>query len=99
MVLDATMGRLIEVKNELIKNGANDIQFHEPFLKELDLTPDDYRFKVPRFATWERHTELAQRAEKLAKIVSLLPPKPVEDDGGLGMSLSLVFHLRVYSDK
>ena len=82
------MGRLIEVKHELIKNGANDIQFHEPFLKEMELTPDDYSFRVPRFATWDRHKELKERSAKLAQIVSLLPPKPITDDDSLGMSLS-----------
>ena len=81
------MGRLIEVKHELIKNGANDIQFHEPFLKELELTPDDYKFAVPRFAKWERHNELRERSAKLAQIVSLLPPKPVAPDDSFGMSL------------
>jgi len=86
-LLDATMGRLIEVKHELIKNGANDIQFHEPFLKELELTPDDYKFAVPRFAKWERHNELRERSAKLAQIVSLLPPKPVAPDDSFGMSL------------
>ena len=73
--LDSTMGRLIELKNELVQQQMNIFQFHEPILKEMELTPDDYRFPVPKYITWDRKSQLKNRSERMNDIISQLPPK------------------------
>ena len=42
-LLEATMGRMIELKHELVKHQLNYIQFHEPVLKVKQGSPELHR--------------------------------------------------------
>ena len=56
------------------------------FFKEMELTPDDLLFPVPKYVTWDRQEELKERLDKMTEIIRRLPPKPEADVNHMSMS-------------
>ncbi|KAK4320573.1 hypothetical protein Pmani_008577 [Petrolisthes manimaculis] len=60
-LLDNTIGRIVELKHELVALDLSDIQHCDDVMGELSLTPDDLTIPIPSYVRRERLTLLNER--------------------------------------
>eukprot|EP01062_Namystynia_karyoxenos_P063036 TRINITY_DN55868_c0_g1_i1.p1 TRINITY_DN55868_c0_g1~~TRINITY_DN55868_c0_g1_i1.p1 ORF type:complete len:1031 (+),score=455.52 TRINITY_DN55868_c0_g1_i1:94-3093(+) len=66
-ILDATIGRMLEVKKRLVRFCGDFINFDD-VLVDLKLTPDSLEIPIPRYFTEERQKEIEDREKMFAKL-------------------------------
>ncbi|XP_078509026.1 dynein regulatory complex protein 11-like isoform X3 [Lissotriton helveticus] len=81
VVLDAVMGRILELKNEMVQAEFSEFHYMDDILQDLKLTPEDLEVPIPKYFLQERAKVLEERKEILASILSTMeikePPKTI----------------------
>uniref|UniRef100_A0A8C5F852 Zgc:153738 n=1 Tax=Gadus morhua TaxID=8049 RepID=A0A8C5F852_GADMO len=73
-VLDGVMGRVVELKNEMVEKEFSEYHYMDDVLQDLKLTPADIEIPIPRFFLSERAKELEERRKMLSDITSTMEP-------------------------
>ncbi|XP_078084803.1 dynein regulatory complex protein 11-like [Mustelus asterias] len=69
-VLDGIMGRILELKNEMVKLEFSEFHYCDDVLQDLKLTPEDLEIPIPRYFVKDKLKVLKARENILARILS-----------------------------
>ncbi|XP_067116752.1 dynein regulatory complex protein 11 [Osmerus mordax] len=69
-VLDGVMGRLLELKNEMVELEFSEFHYFDDVLEDLKLTPEDLEVPIPRFFVREKIRILRDREKMLAHVLA-----------------------------
>ncbi|XP_063057574.1 dynein regulatory complex protein 11 [Engraulis encrasicolus] len=82
-VLDSVMGRVVELKNEMVEKEFSEYHYMDDVVQDLKLTPEAIEIPIPRYFISERHKVLQDRAKMLNSILDSMgvvdKPKPKRD--------------------
>ncbi|XP_060104197.1 IQ and AAA domain-containing protein 1-like [Heteronotia binoei] len=73
-LLDGVLGRLLELKQQLVDLQLSEYHYLDHVLQELGLTPADLEVPIPRYFLSERAKALQERQEVLAEILARVAP-------------------------
>ncbi|KAJ7322745.1 hypothetical protein JRQ81_019032 [Phrynocephalus forsythii] len=73
-LLDAVLGRILELKQELVELDVSEYHYMDPVLEELKLTPCDLEVPIPKYFLSERARVLQERQEVLAGLLTRVGP-------------------------
>ncbi|KAM4629825.1 dynein regulatory complex protein 11 [Polymixia lowei] len=80
-VLDGVMGRVVELKNEMVEKEFSEYHYMDDVIQDLNLTPGDIEIPIPRYFISERSKLLQERKTMLTNILNMIEviekPKPV----------------------
>uniref|UniRef100_A0A8B9L3X0 IQ motif containing with AAA domain 1 n=1 Tax=Astyanax mexicanus TaxID=7994 RepID=A0A8B9L3X0_ASTMX len=68
-VLEGVMGRLVELKNEMVELEFSEFHYLDDLLQDLKMTPEDLDVPIPRYFIRERMKALKERERMLAHIL------------------------------
>lgn len=71
-VLEATLGRILELKSDLVEGDLNEYTHCGDILELLNITPDQSELLVPTYLRNERKTELEYRKNVIENVLSKL---------------------------
>ncbi|KAK3575190.1 hypothetical protein QTP86_020914 [Hemibagrus guttatus] len=69
-VLEGVMGRLVELKNEMVELEYSEFHYFDDMLQDLKMTPEDLEVPIPRYFVRERIKVLKEREKILAQILA-----------------------------
>ncbi|XP_072539024.1 dynein regulatory complex protein 11 isoform X2 [Salminus brasiliensis] len=69
-VLEGVMGRLVELKNEMVELEFSEFHYFDDMLQDLKMTPEDLEVPIPRYFVRERMKALKEREKMLAHILA-----------------------------
>ncbi|XP_046905640.1 dynein regulatory complex protein 11 isoform X2 [Hypomesus transpacificus] len=69
-VLDGVMGRVLELKNEMVEKEFSEYHYMDDVVQDLKLTPEDIEIPIPRYFISERSKVLQDRGKMLSKILN-----------------------------
>ncbi|KAF4072664.1 hypothetical protein AMELA_G00265580 [Ameiurus melas] len=69
VVLDGVMGRVIELKNEMVEKEYSEYHYMDDVIQDLKLTHEDLEIPIPKYFITERRKELQERAAVLSSIL------------------------------
>ncbi|KAL5266277.1 hypothetical protein ACHWQZ_G003637 [Mnemiopsis leidyi] len=69
-VLDGTMGRLLELKNEMVNLEFSEYHFFDDVLSDMKLTPADIEIPVPRYFTQDNEKDIKDRMKLMAETLA-----------------------------
>ncbi|XP_060889565.1 dynein regulatory complex protein 11 [Labrus mixtus] len=75
-IVDGVMGRVLELKNEMVEKEFSEYHYMDDVLHDLKLLPTDLEIPIPRYFISDRNRELQERKTMLTEIL-----KMVEDTG------------------
>ncbi|KAL6459341.1 hypothetical protein MHYP_G00328130 [Metynnis hypsauchen] len=79
-VLDGAMGRVLELKNEMVEKEFSEYHYMDDVIQDLKLTPEDLEIPIPRYFMSERSKVLRDRSKMLSNMLDLMgvveKPKP-----------------------
>ncbi|KAJ0032484.1 hypothetical protein NQD34_002565, partial [Periophthalmus magnuspinnatus] len=70
--LDGVMGRLLELKNEMVEKEFSEYHYMDDVLHDLKLTPEDLEIPIPRHFISECSKDVKERKEMVAKIIKTM---------------------------
>nr|XP_020655908.1 IQ and AAA domain-containing protein 1-like [Pogona vitticeps] len=73
-LLDAVLGRILELKQELVELDVSEYHYMDHVLEELKLTPADLEVPIPKYFLSERARVLQERQEVLAGLLTRVGP-------------------------
>uniref|UniRef100_A0A8C6XYW1 IQ motif containing with AAA domain 1 n=1 Tax=Naja naja TaxID=35670 RepID=A0A8C6XYW1_NAJNA len=68
-VLDGVMGRILELKNEMVELEFSEYHYFDDILQDLKLSPDNIEIPIPRYFIKEKIKVLKERERILAQIM------------------------------
>ncbi|CAB1324598.1 unnamed protein product [Coregonus sp. 'balchen'] len=71
-VLDGVMGRVLELKNEMVEKEFSEYHYMDDVIQDLKLTPEDIEIPIPRYFLSERSKVLQERGNMLSNILNLM---------------------------
>ncbi|NP_001073437.3 uncharacterized protein LOC558115 [Danio rerio] len=69
-VLDSVMGRVLELKNEMVEKEFSEYHYMDDVIQDLKLTPEDLEIPIPRYFIRERNKVLQDRERMFAAILN-----------------------------
>ncbi|XP_048454819.1 dynein regulatory complex protein 11 [Rhincodon typus] len=69
-VLEGIMGRILELKNEMVKLEFSEFHYCDDILQDLKLTPEDLEIPIPRYFVKDKLQVLKSRQNILEQILS-----------------------------
>ncbi|XP_043916227.1 dynein regulatory complex protein 11-like [Protopterus annectens] len=69
-VLDGVMGRILELKNEMVELEFSEFHFFDDVLQDLKLTPEETEIPIPKYFITEKLKVLKDREKILAQILT-----------------------------
>ncbi|KAL1022283.1 hypothetical protein UPYG_G00024610 [Umbra pygmaea] len=69
-VLDGVMGRILELKNEMVELEFSEFHYFDDLLLDLKLTPEDLEVPIPQYFVREKMRVLRDREKMLAQIMA-----------------------------
>ncbi|XP_044278448.1 LOW QUALITY PROTEIN: IQ and AAA domain-containing protein 1-like [Varanus komodoensis] len=72
-LLDGVLGRILELKHELVELDVSEYHYMDHVLQELKLTPADMEVPIPKYFLSERAKVLQERKEVLAGLLDRPP--------------------------
>uniref|UniRef100_A0A674DE24 IQ motif containing with AAA domain 1 n=1 Tax=Salmo trutta TaxID=8032 RepID=A0A674DE24_SALTR len=69
-VLDGVMGRILELKNEMVELEFSEFHYFDDVLQDLKLTPEDLEVPIPQYFVRERMRVLRDREKMLAHVMA-----------------------------
>ncbi|XP_067250755.1 dynein regulatory complex protein 11 [Chanodichthys erythropterus] len=69
-VLDSVMGRVLELKNEMVEKEFSEYHYMDDIIQDLKLTPEDLEIPIPRYFICERNEVLQDRERMFAAILN-----------------------------
>lgn len=79
-VLDGTIGRILELKNEMVNLEYSEFHYFDDVLSDLKLTPTDIEMPIPRYFVLERAKALQEQEKRLGEIIAKLGPQEKEGE-------------------
>ncbi|KAF7235582.1 IQ and AAA domain-containing protein 1-like, partial [Varanus komodoensis] len=73
-LLDGVLGRILELKHELVELDVSEYHYMDHVLQELKLTPADMEVPIPKYFLSERAKVLQERKEVLAGLLDRVGP-------------------------
>uniref|UniRef100_A0A8B9L3Z1 IQ motif containing with AAA domain 1 n=1 Tax=Astyanax mexicanus TaxID=7994 RepID=A0A8B9L3Z1_ASTMX len=101
-VLEGVMGRLVELKNEMVELEFSEFHYLDDLLQDLKMTPEDLDVPIPRYFIRERMKALKERERMLAHILDKkgsLNQEPVTVNPLLVMSVERAVQLLQVSER
>lgn len=92
-VLDGVIGRLIELKHEMIGLELSEYHFYDDVLQDLKLTPNDIELPIPKYFVLEKVEAFAEKEKLLSDILSHMEPKESQDRTEIKMSIEEAIRL------
>lgn len=92
-VLDGVIGRLIELKHEMIGLELSEYHFFDDVLQDLKLTPNDIELPIPKYFVIEKVEAFAEKEKLLSDILSTMEPKESKDKTEISMSIEEAIRL------
>ncbi|XP_035508639.1 dynein regulatory complex protein 11 [Morone saxatilis] len=71
-VLDCVIGRVLELKNEMVEKEFSEYHYMDDVLHDLKLTPADLEVPLPRYFFIDRSKELLERKTMLTDILKMV---------------------------
>ncbi|TNN89362.1 IQ and AAA domain-containing protein 1-like [Liparis tanakae] len=71
-ILEGVIGRVLELKNEMVEKEFSEYHYMDDVLHDLKLTPTDLEIPIPRYFISERSKELQERKAMLAEILKMV---------------------------
>ncbi|KAK9503008.1 hypothetical protein O3M35_011673 [Rhynocoris fuscipes] len=68
-VLDASIGRFIELKHELVNIDLSEFSYFDDLLLEMRILPNEAEVKVPTYYRRERESEIKERRQTIDRIM------------------------------
>ncbi|KAA0190040.1 IQ and AAA domain-containing protein 1, partial [Fasciolopsis buskii] len=84
-LLEAVMGRFLEIKHEMVKLELSDYHYFDDILIDLKLTPADMEIPVPKYFIFDNYRTLKDREHFLLQLSG--PPKLEEEHEEIKMTL------------
>ncbi|KAF7668345.1 hypothetical protein LDENG_00020550 [Lucifuga dentata] len=72
VILDGIIGRVLELKNEMVEKEFSEYHYMDDVLHDLKLTPAELQIPIPSFFISERSKELQERKMMLANIFKMV---------------------------
>ncbi|XP_039985617.1 dynein regulatory complex protein 11 isoform X1 [Xiphias gladius] len=72
LVLDGVIGRVLELKNEMVEKEFSEYHYMDDVLHDLKLRPADLEIPIPRYFITERNKELQKRKTILKDILKMV---------------------------
>ncbi|XP_050972934.1 dynein regulatory complex protein 11 isoform X2 [Labeo rohita] len=69
-VLDSVMGRILELKNEMVEKEYSEYHYMDDIIQDLKLTPEDLEIPIPRYFIRERNRVLQDRERMFAAVLN-----------------------------
>uniref|UniRef100_A0A671KY90 IQ motif containing with AAA domain 1 n=1 Tax=Sinocyclocheilus anshuiensis TaxID=1608454 RepID=A0A671KY90_9TELE len=69
-VLEGVMGRLVELKNEMVELEYSEFHYFDDILQDIKMTPEDLEVPIPRYFVREKMRALKEREKMLAHILA-----------------------------
>ncbi|XP_074919513.1 IQ and AAA domain-containing protein 1-like [Chelonoidis abingdonii] len=73
-MLDGVMGRVLELKNEMVETEFSEYHYMDDVLQDLKLTPVDMEVPIPRYFVNQRAKALKERQQVLSEILARVEP-------------------------
>ncbi|XP_032090651.1 IQ and AAA domain-containing protein 1-like, partial [Thamnophis elegans] len=73
-LLDSVLGRILELKQELVQLDRSEYHYMDHVLEELKLTPAEMEVPIPKYFLRERAKVLQERQEVLAGLLARMEP-------------------------
>ncbi|XP_051965417.1 dynein regulatory complex protein 11 isoform X1 [Xyrauchen texanus] len=82
-VLDGVMGRVLELKNEMVEKEFSEYHYMDDVIQDLKLSPEDLEIPIPRYFICERNKVLQDRERMFTTVLTQMeaiekPEPPVE---------------------
>lgn len=74
-LLDGVIGRLIELKHEMIKLEYAEYHFFDDVLQDLKLTPNDIELPVPKYFVLEKAEAILEKEKLLQEVLAHMAPQ------------------------
>ncbi|KAK5869889.1 hypothetical protein PBY51_024572 [Eleginops maclovinus] len=71
-ILDGVIGRVLELKNEMVEKEFSEYHYMDDILHDLKLTPEALEIPIPRYFISERGKELQKRTTMLTDILKMV---------------------------
>ncbi|XP_062049793.1 IQ and AAA domain-containing protein 1-like [Lepus europaeus] len=78
-LLDGVAGRVLELKDELVRTDLCETHCMDRVLQDLKLTPADLEVPIPKYFLLEQNSAIKERGLILAEILSRMRPASVEE--------------------
>lgn len=74
-VLDGVIGRILELKNEMVNLELLEFHYFDDILTDMKLTPQDVELPIPRYIIGENTKVLKEREKMLGTILARMGPE------------------------
>ncbi|XP_068563222.1 dynein regulatory complex protein 11 [Cebidichthys violaceus] len=71
-ILEGVMGRVLELKNEMVEKEFSEYHYMDDVLHDFKLTPADLEIPIPRYFISDRSKELQERKTMLTEILKMV---------------------------
>ncbi|XP_040896572.1 dynein regulatory complex protein 11 [Toxotes jaculatrix] len=71
-ILDGVIGRVLELKNEMVEKEFSEYHYMDDVLHDLKLRPADLEIPIPRYFITERNKEVQERRTMLTDILKMV---------------------------
>uniref|UniRef100_A0AAQ5ZR25 IQ motif containing with AAA domain 1 n=1 Tax=Amphiprion ocellaris TaxID=80972 RepID=A0AAQ5ZR25_AMPOC len=71
-ILDSVMGRVLELKNEMVEKEFSEYHYMDDVLHDLKLTPAELEIPIPRYFLRERSKEVQERKAMVADLLKMV---------------------------
>lgn len=71
-LLDSTLGRIIELKHDLVAIDMNEFSYNDDVIKDLNLLPNDMELRIPRYFLRENHSDITYKKKFIDDILTKL---------------------------
>ncbi|PAA61559.1 hypothetical protein BOX15_Mlig032994g1 [Macrostomum lignano] len=85
-VLDGVLGRLLELKQEMVDLECLEYHFFDDILSDLKLTPNDVEMPIPKYFVLEQEKTLRSRQELMARVLERIgqsDPAKLSSESGM----------------
>uniref|UniRef100_A0A3Q3L930 Zgc:153738 n=1 Tax=Labrus bergylta TaxID=56723 RepID=A0A3Q3L930_9LABR len=79
-IVDGVMGRVLELKNEMVEKEFSEYHYMDDVLHDLKLLPTDLEIPIPRYFISERNKELQERKAMLTEILKMVEDTGIPED-------------------
>uniref|UniRef100_A0A8C8ZDA1 IQ and AAA domain-containing protein 1-like n=1 Tax=Prolemur simus TaxID=1328070 RepID=A0A8C8ZDA1_PROSS len=79
-LLDCVAGRVLELKDELVRVDLSESHCLDRVLQDLKLTPADLEVSIPKYFLLEQSSAIRERGQMLAEILSRMGPVSSQED-------------------
>uniref|UniRef100_A0A8C3AYE7 Zgc:153738 n=1 Tax=Cyclopterus lumpus TaxID=8103 RepID=A0A8C3AYE7_CYCLU len=78
-ILEGVIGRVLELKNEMVEKEFSEYHYMDDVLHDLKLTPTDLEIPIPRYFISDRSKELQERKAMLTEILKMVSDMSQEE--------------------